>query len=80
MTLNGKRVFRTASLDEPPLPRLGSAEHKGSKLRHTNRRVRRPLLGRGDVRISIGDVGWTAEFCLGGDVGPHRFPGAVKGV
>ena len=59
-------------------PTTRSAEHKESKPHHPSRRLCRPLLGRSDVRLSVGDLGWTAEFPLGGDISPRRFPGAVE--
>jgi len=59
-------------------PTMRSAEHKESKPHHPSRRLCRPLLGRSDVRLSVGDLGWTAEFPLGGDISPRRFPGAVE--
>ena len=49
-------------------PTTRSAEHKESKPHHPSRRLCRPLLGRSDVRLSVGDLGWTAEFPLGGDI------------
>src|SRR5260370_6554697 len=59
-------------------PHTRSAEHKEYKPHHPSRRLCRPLLGRSDVRLSVGDLGWTAEFPLGGDISPRCFPGAVE--